>query len=76
MKDKIVLAGSIAAIFLVGLLTGAFVLFTHIRVNAVQNAQATMENDLNTRVFPGIQKRFEIVEQGQATAPTSSDKKK
>ncbi len=74
MKDKIIFAGACAMIFLVGIFFGGAAVVSHIRVNTAQQAQANLENDLNTRIFPGIQKRFELIEQAQS--PASADKKK
>lgn len=62
MKEIVKLVGAVCAILVAGAFFGGVTVWTHIRLNNLANETATITGDMNQRILPGIQKRFEALE--------------
>lgn len=76
MKDAIKLFGAVCAILLAGAVVGAGTVWNHVRVGMVEAQSASVINDLNQRVFPGIQTRVEALEKKAGIDPNAAAPKK
>lgn len=81
MKDLIKLSGAVVSLVLFGALIGGSLVWNHVRANGIEANLNMTAQDLNQRVFPGIQDRIEkledkvgIIRKGGAPAPEAPKK--